>query len=88
MIQIQTDAAARPTIRNTPATAPLFLKNLISKVSFNLFPYKRETHAESPPPLSELSVGFTTIWVIVDTSPAEFVDVKVDVNSEGALVVI
>jgi len=66
------DAAARPAIRNTPATAPLFEKNFDAPVWTDS---------------SGLSVGLATTKVEVEISPPAPVTTVVLVNTGGAVVV-
>lgn len=65
------DAAAKPTTRKTPTTAPVFLKNA----------------EPDDVPLSGARVGFAAATVIVVAAPALFVEVVTSVIIEGAIVV-
>lgn len=71
-IQRQIVAAAKPTMRNTPATAPLLLKNWEPECELS----------------SGLSVGFAMTCVTVVAPPSLFVEMKVDVISGGAVVAV
>lgn len=70
-IQSTMDAAAKPTTRKTPTTAPVFLKNA----------------EPDDVPLSGARVGFAAATVIVVAAPALFVEVVTSVIIEGAIVV-
>lgn len=65
------DAAAKPTTRKTPTTAPVFPKN----------------EELDDVPLLGARVGFATATVIVVAAPALFVEVVTSVTMEGAVVV-
>lgn len=65
------DAAAKPTTRKTPTTAPMFLKN---------------AEPDGVPSLGA-RVGFAAATVIVVAAPALFVEVVTSVIIEGAVVV-
>jgi len=62
-IHKQIVAAARPTIKKTPTTAPLLLKNWVEELARSL----------------ALNVGFATTSVKVTTPPLLKVEVKVEV---------
>lgn len=70
-IQSTMDAAANPTTRKTPTTAPVFLKNA----------------EPDDVPLSGARVGFANATVIVVAAPALFVEMVTSVTIEGAVVV-
>ena len=81
---------ARLTSANTPATAPVFLKNLYCdaigmetrRVDQNL------THVLRPVPLLGLKVGFAKMEVCVSTDPSLAVEVITWVTIGGAVVVV
>jgi hypothetical protein len=71
-IQRQMAATAKPTSTKTPATAPVFLKNV----------------EPEDPSLLGLKVGFATTDVWVIKAPSLAVEVSTCVTTAGAIVVL